>query len=183
MSPGSSTHDQETSDWLRKGGDVAIHIASELNKKGLATELMVVGCEPVSEGPLPGFVRSLGYISSATAEGASRLGELFAGSHFFVMPSRAESYGYVFCEASSWGVPSLASDVGGIPTAVRNNVNGRTFAKDAPISDYCEYITDLFSNYARYKELALSSFREYQTRLNWDVAGRAVETLLTQLSA
>jgi glycosyltransferase involved in cell wall biosynthesis len=97
------------------------------------------------------------------------------------MPSRAESFGHVFCEASSFGVPSLATNVGGIPTAVRNDANGRTFSKEAGFEEYCAYISDLFSNYSRYKNLALSSFKEYEARLNWSVAGQTVKELLMDL--
>lgn len=168
-------------EWLRKGGDIALRITEELNKAGMPAELTVVGCNPVIDGPLPDFVRSLGYISNATKEGAERLSKLFAESHFFIMPSKAESFGYVFCEASSFGVPSIASNVGGIPTAVRDGLNGRTFPKDAGIEEYCSYITDLFSHYARYTDLALSSFNEYESRLNWSVAGRTVKKLFEEL--
>ena len=118
-------------EWVRKGGDIVFQVAKELNKTGLPTELTVVGCQPIIEEPIPSFVRPLGRISNATQEGLDRLYKLFSESHFFIMPSRAESFGHVFCEASSFGVPSLATNVGGIPTAVRNDVNGRTFSKDA----------------------------------------------------
>jgi glycosyltransferase involved in cell wall biosynthesis len=168
-------------DWIRKGGDIALGVAEELNRAGLPTELTVVGCQPVVSGSLPSFVHPLGYISNATREGQERLSRLFSESHLFIMPSRAESFGHVFCEASSFGVPSLATNVGGIPTAVRNDVNGRTFPRDASIKEYCIYISNLFSNYSRYKDLSLSSFNEYNLRLNWSVAGRTVKELLMNL--
>jgi glycosyltransferase involved in cell wall biosynthesis len=170
-------------DWLRKGGDIAFQVAKELNKAGISTELTVVGCRPIIEEPLPDFVRPLGYISNATQEGRNYLSKLFSESHFFIMPSRAESFGYVFCEASSFGVPSLATSVGGIPTAVRHDVNGRTFSKDATTNEYCEYIANLFLNYSFYKDLALSAFHEYESRLNWKVAGREVKKLITEILA
>lgn len=168
-------------DWFRKGGDIAFKVAKELNKAGLPTELTVVGCRPATDEALPGFVRCLDHISNATKEGLERLSKLFADAHFFIMPSRAESFGHVFCEASSFGVPSIASNVGGIPTAVRDDLNGKTFSIGAEIEEYVAYISDLFSNYSTYKELALSSFHEYEYRLNWSVAGRAVKKLLMEL--
>ena len=170
-------------EWLRKGGDIVLEVVSELNKAGLPTELTVVGCDPIVDGPIRDFVRLLGYISNANEEGANRLNALLAESHFLIMPSRAETYGHVYCEASSFGVPSLASDVGGIPTAVRNNVNGRTFPRNASAKEYCEYITSLFCDYAKYTELAQSSFHEYEARLNWDVAGKTVRNLLEKMLA
>jgi glycosyltransferase involved in cell wall biosynthesis len=78
-------------------------------------------------------------------------------------------------------VPSLATNVGGIPTAVRNDLNGRTFAINADAREYCSYISNLFFNYAQYKDLALSSFNEYESRLNWSVAGRTVKKLFEEL--
>jgi glycosyltransferase involved in cell wall biosynthesis len=168
-------------DWLRKGGDIVLRVARELNKAGLATDLTLVGCDPVVDEPLPGFVNAKGYVSNANAEGAAEISRLFREAHFFFMPSRAESFGHVFCEASSFGVPSIATNVGGIPTAVRDNLNGRTFRLDATVDEYCSYIAETFADYPRYKDLAHSSFHEYETRLNWGVAGQKVKKLLETL--
>jgi glycosyltransferase involved in cell wall biosynthesis len=84
----------------------------------------------------------------------------------------------VFPEACSFGVPCIATDVGGIPSIIKDGFNGKTFSKDAEIADYCTYISNLFSDYAQYKNLALSSFNEYQSRLNWSVAGQTVRKLI-----
>jgi glycosyltransferase involved in cell wall biosynthesis len=94
------------------------------------------------------------------------------------MPSMAESYGIVFCEASSFSTPSLATNIGGIPTAVKDGINGKLFSKDADVTEYCEYILDLFQDYSKYKSLALSSFQEYQSRLNWSVTSKTIKELL-----
>jgi hypothetical protein len=42
----------------------------------------------------------------------------------------------------------------------------------------CNYITNLFGNYADCQNLALSAFHKYESRLNWQVAGREVKSLL-----
>jgi glycosyltransferase involved in cell wall biosynthesis len=168
-------------DWFRKGGDVALKVAEELNKLGLNTELTVVGCQPIVEGSLPSFVKPLGFISKSTNEGKERINQLLAESHFLILPSRAECYGVVFCEANSLGVPCISRKVGGIPTIIKPNVNGNLFDLNTEITEYCEYISRLFSNYSDYKNLALSSFNEYQSRLNWSVAGKTVQELLTTI--
>ena len=168
-------------DWYRKGGDVALKVAEELNNSGLNTELTVVGCHPVVEGVLPSFVKPLGFIDKSTTAGKSRINQLISESHFLILPSRAECYGVVFCEANSFGVPCVSSNVGGISTIIKPNVNGNLFDLNASTSEYCEYICNLFTNYANYKSLALSAFNEYQSRLNWDVAGQTVKRLLTDI--
>ena len=169
-------------DWIRKGGNIALEVAKELNKMGLNTELTVVGSPPpVTDEPLPPFVKWLGFISKSTPEGEEKINRLLAESHFLILPSQAECYGIVFCEANSFGVPCLATNVGGIPTIIKDNFNGKTFSPEANISEYCNYIASLMTNYSEYKRLALSSFNEYQSRLNWDVAGKAVKNLLLEL--
>lgn len=167
--------------WHRKGGDVAFQVAKGLDKMGLNTELTIVGCHPIVDERLPGFVRSLGYISKSTVGGENRLNRLLAESHLLILPSREEAFGLVFCEANSFGVPCISTKVGGITTVIRDDVNGKTFSKDAEIAEYCAYIHNLFSDYSRYRKLALSSFIEYQSRLNWSVAGRAVKRLMMDL--
>ncbi|MBW4534575.1 MAG: glycosyltransferase family 4 protein [Pleurocapsa minor HA4230-MV1] len=167
-------------DWYRKGGDVALKVAEELNNAGLDTELTVVGCEPIVEGTIPSFVKPLGFISKSTATGKKRINQLIAESHFLILPSKAECYGVVFCEANSFGVPCISRKVGGIPTIIKTNINGNLFDLNADISEYCDYIYNLFSNYADYKIMALSAFNEYQSRLNWKVAGQKVKQLLLE---
>ena len=71
--------------------------------------------------------------------------------------------------------------MGGIGTVVKDNVNGMTFALDAATSDYCNYIISLMQNRAHYAALALSSYQEYETRLNWKVAIQQVKRLIEEV--
>jgi len=168
-------------DWFRKGGDVAYKVAEKLNQSGLKTELTVVGCQPAIAGNLPDFVKPLGFISKSTSEGKKQIQKLFLESHFLILPTLADCTPIVLCEANSLGVPCLSTTVGGIPTIIHNDVNGRLFDKDAALGEYCNYITNIFTNYSFYKNLACSSFNEYQSRLNWSVAGRTVKNLVNRI--
>jgi glycosyltransferase involved in cell wall biosynthesis len=168
-------------DWIRKGGHVAYKVAEELNKSGLPTELTIVGCLPKVESPVPNYVKPLGFISKATQAGQDQISKLLMESHFLILPTIADCTPIVFAEANSLGLPCLSTTVGGVPTMIRDGFNGQLFSPEGNISDYCNYITNLFANYKDYKNLALSSFHEYESRLNWSVAGRTVKYLLTGL--
>ena len=168
-------------DWVRKGGKIALEVAKELNAAGLRTELTIVGCQPIANEPIPKFVKYLGFIDKSKKEGLEKLDRLLAESHFLILPSQAECYGHVFCEANSFGLPCLATNVGGIPSIIKDNLNGKTFPVTASISDYCTYIFNLMNNYPDYENLAISSFNEYQTRLNWNVAGQTVKNILNEI--
>ena len=168
-------------DWIRKGGDTAFEIAKELNCRGVKTKLIVVGCQPIIEEPLPAFVTVLGFINKYNQEGADKINKLFSESHFLIVPSKAEMFGHVFCEANSFGLSCLATQVGGIPSVVTDNVNGKTFPLNASISEYCDYIASMMDNDNDYKELAYSSFNEYKSRLNWSVACQTAKKLIQEL--
>jgi glycosyltransferase involved in cell wall biosynthesis len=117
-------------DWVRKGGDTALHL------------------------------------SRSNEQGASALNCLFKTSHFLIMPTRAEAFGLVFAEANAFALPSLATNVGGIPEVVRCGVNGATFPLSSEPAEYCTFIANLMLHYDEYEELALSAFSEFETRLN-----------------
>jgi glycosyltransferase involved in cell wall biosynthesis len=169
-------------EWHRKGGDIVLRIAKALHAAGQAVELHLVGCNPPENTDIPSYVYRHDYISKQEPAGIKKITQLFNEAHFLFVPSRAEAYGIVFCEANAFGLPCLTSYVGGISTIVKNNINGMTFALDSKIDIYCDYIMDLMQNYSRYEELALSSFNEYQTRLNWSVATKRVKDLISMHS-
>jgi len=169
-------------DWFRKGGDIALEVAKQLNQAGIRTELTIVGCYPPGQESLPSYVKVLGFVSKSTQDGQQLIKRLLSESHFLVLPSRAECYGVVFCEANSFAVPCISTDVGGISTVVKDGLNGKLFPINTKVANYCSYISEIFSNYSQYRSLALSSFNEYQSRLNWSVAGKKVNRLLSEIT-
>jgi glycosyltransferase involved in cell wall biosynthesis len=168
-------------DWVRKGGPLVLEIAEKLNRAGLKTELHIAGLRSLPVADLPDYVKNHGFISKSTPEGKARLEQLIAGSHFLLLPAKAEAYGLVLCEANSYGVPDIASNVGGIPTIVQQDVNGKLFPLGTSAAEHALYICNLFSSYDKYEKLALSSFSAFQQRLNWEVSGKKLMQLLNEL--
>jgi glycosyltransferase involved in cell wall biosynthesis len=164
--------------WQRKGGNIAVDVATALNQAGLKTELTLAGCQPPVDKPLPEFVRSLGFISKSTSAGRDQINRLFQESHFLILPSQADCTPMVLAEANSFGLPCLSTHVGGIPSMIQDQANGKLFAADANVSDYCDYVLTCFDDYSRYLKLAESAFTEYQARLNWTVSARKVKQLI-----
>jgi glycosyltransferase involved in cell wall biosynthesis len=106
------------------------------------------------------------------------LAKLFAESHFLVLPSRAEAYGIVLCEAAAFGLPAIASHTGGIPSIVRHSLTGVLLAKEASAADYAAAMTRLFEDNALYRRMAMAAYYEYKARLNWPIACQSVMQLL-----
>lgn len=167
--------------WERKGGDIVLAVAKALHQSGHAIELNIVGYSPPNLNSIPSYINCLGFISKNTAEGKLKIQQLLMDTHFLFVPSRAEAYGIVFCEANAFAVPCLTTYVGGIGTVVKDNLNGKTFGLDTPIDTYCDYIVNVTQQPKAYEQLALSSFHEYQSRLNWKVATANVKHMIEQL--
>mgnify|MGYP001807222158 FL=1 len=94
------------------------------------------------------------------------------------MPTRAEAFGIVFCEASAFGLPSISTSVGGVSTAVKNNVNGYLLPYEAQHEDYAKLICDIWYDTSRYTSLSESSRLLYENELNWDIAIAKISKIL-----
>ncbi len=167
--------------WDRKGGALTLDIARNLNEQGMDVHLTMLGAMPPDNVDIPDFVDALGYIRKSEPAGEQRVNELIARAHFLVLPTIADCTPLVFPEANSFGVPCLSTDVGGIKTMLRDDINGKTFPLGSAAAEWCGYIESVFSDRNRYEKLARDSFREYETRLNWDVSARKLKELTESL--
>lgn len=168
-------------EWERKGGPLALKVAKLLNKLGLRTELHIVGLDKIPEPHLPDFIINHGFLDKNTTEGLSKIDDLFKSSHFLLVPSLAEAYGIVFCEANSFGLPAISIDTGGISTIIKNNINGKLFEQNIDPALLASYILDVFSNYKDYEQLCYSSFKRYDEVLNWKVSGKLLAKHINSL--
>jgi glycosyltransferase involved in cell wall biosynthesis len=168
-------------DWHRKGGDLVLAACECLRLGAVPLRLDIVGIErlPVD---LPPYARLHGVLNKRNPEAWRQLEGLLAQAHFLFVPSRAENYGMVFCEAAAYGVPSIATNTGGIPTIVRNGCTGFTLPQDRPPRDFAEAIESCFSDPRRYRDLARSSLAEYHERLNWHAFGRRLFEVIAQIA-
>lgn len=88
-------------EWERKGASFAIQVAQALASSGTSTRLWIVGCRPPRGAIMPTEVEIVGFLRRSDPDQAARLRELFESAHFFILPTRAESGGNAFVEASS----------------------------------------------------------------------------------
>lgn len=168
-------------DWERKGGDRALQIARKLNEAGIKTTLHVAGVNAIPVADLPDYVVNHGYLDKNNNADARRMEELFDAAHFMVLPSRAECAGVVFSEAGAFGVPAIATDTGGIPTFVKDHLNGKIFPGQAVVDGAVDFIRAQKADPGAYIELACSSYNEFSTRLNWTTSGSQIMNLLKKL--
>jgi Glycosyltransferase len=154
-------------DWSRKGGDIAFQTLTCLGERGVNAELVVVGTTPPPEIKHE-KLRVIPYLNKNVPQQRKQLDELFLNSNFFIFPTRADCSPIVICEANAFGLPVFTTDVGGIPTIIKNGRNGYMLPLSASGEDYANLIVEKFSDKGVYENLVRSSREEYDARLNWD---------------
>jgi glycosyltransferase involved in cell wall biosynthesis len=170
-------------DWVRKGGDLALAVASKLKQAGISTRLTVVGC-PRSSVPDSDLIDCLGFIDKSSPEGEARLARLLGESHFLCLPSRAECFGVVFCEASAYGLPSVSIRTGGIESVVTDGSNGYLFDEPQFVESAAKSIVNCMADYeSAYVPLAITSREEYSSRLNWRTSTKLLVQHVSRLVA
>jgi len=168
-------------DWERKGGDVVIETIKEIKKRGVAVELHLVGGNTRHNGPLPDFIFDHGFLNKSIEKEKAILTRLYTTCHFLFVPSYAEAFGLVFCEASAFGMPSISRSTGGIPSIIYNGRNGFLLNKEDQVKQYADLICKHFLNKEKYYELSLSSYNEFSTRLNWNTSGELLSAMIKEV--
>lgn len=164
--------------WEKKGGEKVLAAFKKLKADDVSCTLTLIGSTP---SDISGGEHDLTIIPSldkSKPEDLSRMQEILYKSHFLVLPTEFDAFGIVFCEASAYGIPSIAANVGGVSQPVREGMNGFLLPDNATAEEYAEKIKSIFSDKESYLKLRMSSRREYENRLNWDVWGEKVNKIV-----
>jgi N-acetyl-alpha-D-glucosaminyl L-malate synthase BshA len=132
----------------------------------IPAKLVMVGDGP-DRNEAEAYAREKGFESKVRFTGKQLdIGAVLACSDLFLLPSATESFGLAALEAMAWGVPVIASNLGGIPEVIRQGVDG--FLEDlgdvdAMAARALELLTDPSRRRAfgaAAKERALTTFAE-----------------------
>lgn len=165
-------------DWKRKGGPIVLDTWRELRASLPDVELHIVGCRPAAARNLEG-VTVHGRLDKADPRDFAKLKHLYERATLFMMPSREEAFGMVYCEAAAYGVPSVASITGGVPTVVIEGETGLLLPLDARPVDYARRILALWQDKERLAAFSRAARHRFETVLSWSAWGDAVEQAIT----
>lgn len=166
--------------WEEKGADIAVGTLNELRARGVDAELVICGCTP-SKPCVQDGLTVIPFLDKNDRTQRERLSQLYRDADFFLLPTRADCYGIVFCEAAAHGVPSIAPATGGVPGAVSDGETGILLPPSGTEVDYATVIADVFSDPDRLARLKQSCRDAYEARLNWQAWGRRFSDLMQTL--
>ena len=166
-------------DWERKGGAIAYDCLLSLLDRGVDAYLTVLGCVAPAQFKHPRLC-VIPFLNKNDPEHRKQINQLYLDAHFMLLPTRAEGLGIVTCEASAFGLPTLAADTGGVRGSLNDGVNGFVLPFDAPGGAYADKIAAVIADPAHYLALVLSSRNEYERSLNWDAWACSIRSVMEQ---
>lgn len=169
--------------WKRKGADIAIECIELLNKLDPDSHytLNFVGCNPPRQIDSQ-YIKFYGFLNRNVKEERELLDYLRETADFFILPTRAECVGIVFCEACAYGIPSITFDTGGVGDYVKNNINGYRLPIDSTAEDFAKKIIEYVHNPKLVEDMKKNARKMYENELNWNVTGSNLRKIVNQLT-
>jgi len=166
-------------EWERKGGAIAFDTLTALLEMGVNAELTICGIIPPAGFDHPNM-NVIPYLDKNVEADRKRFEQTLIESHLFLLPTRTECYGIVFCEANAYGLPVFTTNVGGIPTIVKDGENGYLLPIEANGKGFADIIAKVVMDQSGYTALNHGARNRYEKVLNWDAWGievrKAIET-------
>ena len=169
-------------DWERKGGQIAFDTLLALHRRGIDAELTVIGCTPGSDFVHPSLHVIPNLDKNLPGQRAD-LAEFYRQSDIFLLPTRAECSGVVFCEAGAFGLPVVTTRTGGVPTVVTEGESGFLLPYSAGGEAYAETIAKLWTDRTTYRKMRQNSRDRYETSLSWTAWSAQMRPVIEQLAA
>ena len=167
-------------DWVRKGGDFVVEVIETLMQQGgKPCRLSIVGAEPPPEVLSKPWVDYHGFINKDSEGGRRRMGEIFSRAFALFVPSMAECYGLVYCEAFAYGCPAFARDVGGVSTIIQNGETGLLFKPEESAASSAAKIQHWMNDKRAYSVMCHHARDAFDKTFNWKRAGQVVVHTLT----
>jgi len=161
-------------DFGLKGGRDVLAAMPAIRAKFPRVELLVVGpdeAQKVQQGALadqPG-VRWL-FNEKVTVEH-------YRSADLFVLPSLRDSYGFVFLEAMSQGLPCIGADINGMPEMIEHGKTGYIVPRSSP-EHIAESVCTYYANPDHKRIMAEQSIQRIKELFTWDVVMQKINTVM-----
>ena len=160
-------------EWRRKGADTAVEAVRILRQRGVEATLTVMGCTPPAQLDRTDL-RLEPFFNKDTPEGAAKFERAMREHDIFILPSKAECFGHVMCEAAAYSMPLLANRTGGLSEVVIDGKTGYLIGADEGPEGYASRIEEMLSDGERYLAMSRAARDDFEQRLNWDAWGDRV---------
>lgn len=169
-------------EWHRKGLDRSVAIVDNLTTRGHNVHLDVVGVCPPDQSWHRENITWHGFLNKSDATDLAALDLLYRNAAVFLFPTRNDPFGIVLAEAAAYGLPSVATRVGGVTELITDGETGLLVPPEAQISQWADAVLRAAEPDA-YASVATAARAAYEKRWSWDAAAESMLELLTTSGA
>jgi phosphatidylinositol alpha-1,6-mannosyltransferase len=165
-----------------KGIDTVIKSIKEISKKINNIKYYIVG-KGDKEEEIQKLISNLDLNDKIYMIGRKSQDELckyYQAADIYVQISRIETMGRTFIEANACGLPVVASNVGGIPSIVKNGVNGLLVNDPEDIKEVTNKITILINDCNIRSSMGNNGYKLIKEKYSWDNVGKKIENELIE---
>jgi len=152
-------------EWERKGGPQLVEAFAGVKKDLADAELWIVGCQPNVSGP---GIRIMGRVPLEEVAGYYRQARLFA------LPSLREPSATVLMEAAGYGLPIVATDVGGSAERVEHEKTG-LLSPPGDTHSLAANILRILSSPTLADEMGRAGRSLVEAQFTWDAVGEKLQ--------
>lgn len=156
--------------WL-KGGDLVVQAFERMRGVLPQLQLVVIGPDPSEVPDVPG-VQRMGPINDRT-----KLLQHYRDADMFVMPSRYDSFGFVFLEAMSQGLPCMGARFNAMPEIIRDGVDG-FIVSPGSVDEMSTRILAFYSDPRLRSQLGQNAMNRVLDRFRWQRVASEVKDIL-----
>ncbi len=146
--------------WELKGGPDVIRAFAQAREAIPDIELLIVGPPPSVDMRGPG-VKAMGPIRDRAS-----LLKLYRDADLFLLPSRCDSWGFVFLEAMTQGVVCVGSTLNAMPEIIEDGVTGY-LAAPGDHEQLAQLIVDFYQNPRRKGMMGAAARSRVSERFTW----------------
>jgi len=163
-------------DFERKGGALAVAGVEEANRRGAGLTLRIIGEKPPEGVLAKGFVEWCGWLDLRKVEDRAKFAGVVSGAGVHLLPSRNDLSPLAIPEASTYGVPTLATEVGAIGEMIRHGETGWVVPRDADAGVIGGMLSGIFAEPERMRAAGEAARALQMEVWNWgSVAARCLE--------
>jgi glycosyltransferase involved in cell wall biosynthesis len=167
-------------EWERKGGATAVETVQQLRREGCPAKLVVVGItERPTSLPAESWIEWVGRLDKRQPGDALRLQGFLSDSAFLLLPTTADCTPIVCHEAAAYGLPVLATAVGGLAATVDSGKTGQLWPVQNFAPQASAWLKDILADRSRYEVMARAARHRFETTGNWAVNVRAIAAEMT----
>lgn len=157
---------------IKKGQDILIEAFASLAPDYPDARLVLVGAKDLQLPHLQTQCEEAGLsdrVTFFTDVPHTQIADHFRRATIFVLPSRQEPFGIVLLEAGCFGLPVIASNVGGIPEIITDGLTGVLVSQDNP-AELASALRSLLNDPTKAAAMGMALQRHVNQKFTWTQA-------------